>query len=473
MFTLDPTLPATEQIVNQAQAAIDSGRLGEGARLPSVCQLAARLEVSVFTVVNAYDRLLARGVIRSRVGAGYFVCRRPGIGAPALVAAADPQLLPNTALGLVQGVLGGSRYKVPAGSGFLPEAWLEDTLAPAVLTRALRRQPFASQPAPMQGHPAAREQIALRLAQLQLPIPHEQLLITHGATQAFDLVLRACLRPGDSVLVEDPGYFMIHAQLRALGMQVLPVPRRADGPDLDTLEALAREHRPRLLFTQTLLHNPTGGNTSPQVAHRLLMLAERHDFLVLEDDVYGELASQPGMRLAQIDGLNRVFYIGSFSKTLNPGLRLGYVAAPKTWLDKLIELKVMSTLSGSALNEAVITDILESGYYRRHTERLRERLARARRVSIAALTECGVTLPHADGEGVFLWAQLPDGLHADAITRRAADAGILFAPGTLFSPSGGGQQHLRLHAAYASDPAVLACLREGLDALGERRLRLA
>jgi hypothetical protein len=107
-------------------------------------------------------------VIRSRVGAGYFVCRRPGIGAPALVAAADPQLLPNTALGLVQGVLGGSRYKVPAGSGFLPEAWLEDTLAPAVLTRALRRQPFASQPAPMQGHPAAREQIALRLEQLQL-----------------------------------------------------------------------------------------------------------------------------------------------------------------------------------------------------------------------------------------------------------------------------------------------------------------
>src|SRR5574343_903525 len=108
MFILDPTLPATEQIVNQAQAAIDSGRLGEGARLPSVRQLAARLEVSVFTVVNAYDRLLARGVIRSRVGAGYFVCRRPGIGAPALVAAADPQLLPNTALGLVQGVLGGS-----------------------------------------------------------------------------------------------------------------------------------------------------------------------------------------------------------------------------------------------------------------------------------------------------------------------------------------------------------------------------
>ena len=109
MFTLDPQQPATDQIVSQMLAAIDSGRLGDGARLPSVRQLAAQLEVSVFTVVNAYDRLLARGCIRSRVGAGYFVCRRPGMGAPALVAAETPTL-PNTPLGLVQGVLGGNPF---------------------------------------------------------------------------------------------------------------------------------------------------------------------------------------------------------------------------------------------------------------------------------------------------------------------------------------------------------------------------
>ncbi len=474
MFTLDPQQPATDQIVSQMLAAIDSGRLGDGARLPSVRQLAAQLEVSVFTVVNAYDRLLARGCIRSRVGAGYFVCRRPGMGAPALVAAETPTL-PNTPLGLVQGVLGGNPFSVPAGSGFLPEAWLEDTLAPAVITRALRRHRFATQPAPAQGHPAVREQIALRLAQQQVQLPAAQLLTTQGATQAFDLVLRASVRPGDCVLVEDPGYFMIHAQLRAMGAKVLAVPRRADGPDLDVLDALAREHRPRLLFTQTLLHNPTGGCTSPQVAHRLLLLAERHDFWVLEDDVYGELASQPGMRLVQIDGLQRVLYVGSFSKTLNPGLRLGYIAAPTDWLPRLLEHKVMSTLSGSALNEAVITDILESGRYRRHTEQLRERLARARRASVPALQACGIQLEHADGEGIFLWARLPDGLDADQLTRAAAQVGILLAPGTLFSPSGQGQSFLRIHAAYGSDPALLAFLREQAAAsqTSGPRLRLA
>lgn len=133
----------------------------------------------------------------------------------------------------------------------------------------------------------------------------------------------------------------------------------------------------------------------------------------------------------------------------------------------------MSTLSGSALNEAVITDILESGRYRRHTEQLRERLARARRASMPALQGCGIQLEHADGEGIFLWARLPDGLDADQLTRAAAQAGILLAPGTLFSPSGQGQQFLRIHAAYGSDPALLGFLREQAASPASPRLRLA
>jgi DNA-binding transcriptional MocR family regulator len=165
-------------------------------------------------------------------------------------------------------------------------------------------------------------------------------MTTFGASQAFDLLARILFSPGDAVLVEDPGYFVLFEQLRAHHVRLIPVPRHSAGPDLAVLEAACRAHRPRALFMQTLLHNPTGSSADAAHCHRILSLAEQFGFAIVEDDVYGDLHQGPAVRLAQIDGLRHVIYVGSFSKLIGPSLRVGYVAADTALIGQLVERKV-------------------------------------------------------------------------------------------------------------------------------------
>ena len=154
-----------------------------------------------------------------------------------------------------------------------------------------------------------------------------QLLLTDGATQAVDLILRYVARPGDAVMVDDPGYFNLFSNLQLQGIDALPVTRTAEGPDLEQLEALAREYRPKVMFTQSVLHTPTGSTLAPGHAYRLLRLAEQYDFLIVENDAYADFLNVPTTRIAALDHLQRVIYVGSFSKTLSAAARVGFIAA--------------------------------------------------------------------------------------------------------------------------------------------------
>ncbi|MGB6353297.1 MAG: PLP-dependent aminotransferase family protein [Steroidobacteraceae bacterium] len=445
-------VPLGDQLVERVTELILSGRLPEGSRLPSVRQLARRVGVSVYTVTSAFERLSSKGLIDARAGAGYFVASNRTrtltsqleVG---LTMSSDP------ILGFTRQAIEQINFSVPAGSGFLPGAWLSGAVPSSILSRAARNGALL-QSAAVQGDPGLRELLAERIRMMGLPVAARSIIVTFGASHAFDLIARTLLRVNEGVLVDDPGYFVLHAQLRAHGAHLIPVPRVADGADLDALEAAARLHRPRMFVTQTVLHNPTGTSATAANCHGILTLAEKYNFVVVEDHVYTDLAPRRAVSLAQIDELKRVLYVGSFTKVLGPGMRIGFIAAPEALVSPLVDSKILGVLSGSALDEFVLREMLDSGKYRKHTERLRDRLGTARAVSTTALRRAGMSIEPADADGIFLWCRLPSGVDTERLYVDARAAGILLAPGSMFSISGQGGSHLRINVAYGNEPAL-------------------
>jgi DNA-binding transcriptional MocR family regulator len=465
MFELarDSSVPLVDQIVGHLSGLIQDGKLAAGTRLPSIRKLAALIGASPFTVVDAYDRLVARGLVASRAGRGFYVATR-AVGAALAVIEVVPD--PGTdALALLRVASADPSRVIAAGSGFLPDSWVQELAFGTVLSRLARsRRPQLWATCPPQGLRELREQISGKLQNQGLAAGMDNLMTTIGASQAFDLLCRSLLAPGDAVLVEDPGYFGLFEQLRAHHVRLLPVPRRANGPDLDALEETCRAHRPRAFFVQTLLHNPTGTSMDASRAHRLLSLAEQYGFTIIEDDVYGDLYEGPAVRLAQIDGFRHVVYVGSFTKLIGPSLRVGFIATHPGLITDLIQRKVLAVLSGSTLTEAIVAEVLDGGRYRRHIERVRTRLARMRADSRRSLSSAGVSFDNDEIAGMFLWGRLPESTDMDQLVRDARGRAILLAKGSLFSPAKADIPRLRFNVAHSAAPELLQFLREGLAA---------
>jgi DNA-binding transcriptional MocR family regulator len=456
-------VPLVDQIVERLTDLIREGRLASGAQLPSIRKLATLVGASPFTVVDAYDRLVARGLIASRAGRGFYVAARINGTAMAVIESApDPG---SDAIALLQAVIGDPARLIAAGSGFLPDAWVQELATGSVLSRLIRgRRPNLWATCPTQGLGELLEQVGTKLQRQGIAAGIDNLMTTIGASQGFDLLCRSLLAPGDAVLVEDPGYFVLFEQLRAHHLRLIPVPRLANGPDLAALEEACRTHRPRAFFVQTLLHNPSGTSMDAAHAHRLLSLAEQYGFTIIEDDVYGDLYEGPAVRLAQIDGLRNVVFVGSFTKLIGPSLRVGFVAAGSGLIRELVQRKVLSVLSGSTLTEAVVAAVLDGGRYRRHIERVRTRLARMRADSQRALSHAGVHFDNDEGSGIFLWGRVPQTTDVDQLVRDARARAILLAKGALFSPSRTSIPRLRFNVAHSTAPELSQFLQESLTA---------
>lgn len=464
MFELsrDSAVPLVDQITEHMTQLVDNGQLAAGTRLPSIRKLARLVRASPFTVVDAYDRLVARGLIEARAGRGFFVVprRAPVTALAAIEALPDPV---SDVLALARACLSEPPDLIAAGSGFLPASWLlEATLAGTMRRLSRGRRPQAWLSCPPQGAMELREQLAARLVQRGIAASPAHIVTTFGSSHAFDLLARILLSPGDAVLVEDPGYFVLFEQLRGHHVHLIPVPRQPSGPDLDALEAACRVHRPRAFFMQTLLHNPTGWNAAPASCHRVLSLAEQYGFAVVEDDVYGDLHEGAAVRLAQIDGFRHVIYLGSYTKLIGPSLRVGFIAADSALIGRVIEKKVLSVLSTSSLLECFVAEVLDSGRYNRHVEQVRARIARFRREVRRSLESTGLRFEREPGEGIFLWARAPEHIGVDELTRTARERSILLAKGSLFSPSRGPSQWLRFNVAHSASPTLTQFLTEAL-----------
>jgi DNA-binding transcriptional MocR family regulator len=451
-----------EQLAERFSERITQRLLGPGARLPSVRDCAQRHHVSHSTVVGAYDLLQARGLVQARPQRGFFVRERsPGDPAQAdpsgrSASTARPANAGNTPLpapvdatALIRSMFQAQGGTPSPGMGTLPEAWLDG----ALLQRALRR--VCADPASWlrYGDPAGestlRHALVRRLADLGIAADVGQVLTTVGATHGLDLVSRTLLQAGDSVLVDEPGWAVEYARLSRMGLRLLPVPRRADGPDLAVMETLLREHRPRLYVTVSVLHNPTGNSLTPACAHRVLQLAETHDLTIVEDDTYAWLAPAHSTRLAQLDGLRRTVYVSGFSKILTPQWRVGFVAAAPALVQRLVDTKLLSTLTTPGPLEQAVAHCLDQGLLRRHAERVVAQLDRARQhtVRLAQQAGCRFVTPPA---GLFGWVDV--GCDTEALALPLLDEGWLTAPGTLFHAQPRPSTLMRVNFASAQDP---------------------
>ena len=326
---------------------------------------------------------------------------------------------------------------------------------------------------PPQGLPELREHIALLLRGIGVDVDAGQILTTFGGTHAIDLVCRSFLQPGDTVLVEDPGFFLMFGRLRQEGIRLVPIKRRPDGLDLDELEAACREHRPRILFVQTALHNPTGWSSSAANLHKVLMLAQQHGFLIAEDDVHGYFQQSPSTRLAALSGLDGVIYYSSFCKALSPALRMGYLAATPALLKVLMRTKIHSILTTPALNEYVLLEVLRAGNLRKHLERLQRKIMAARNASTRQLSAAGVQFEQPGDAGIFLWGTMPEGLDVDLLVQDAYRNKILLMRGAAFSPSDTPDRHIRFNVAFSQHPRLSQYLQERLEAVAGARSSLS
>jgi DNA-binding transcriptional MocR family regulator len=275
--------------------------------------------------------------------------------------------------------------------------------------------------------------------------------LVESGTQALDLLCRYLLRPGDCVLIDDPGYFNFQALLRAHQVRMVGVPYGQDGPNLEALAAVLDRHRPRLYVTNSAVHNPTGATLSAAVAHRVLKLVEHFGTVVIEDDIFADFEQSAAVRLSGFDGLDRVIQIGSFSKTLSAAARCGFIAARPDWIEGLIELKIATSFGASRLNEGLVCRVLGHSGFRRHGESVRRRLEHARRDAAQRLGAMGVTSLIEPQAGMFLWCQLPQGRDAAVIARAALEQGVVLAPGNAFSLSQSHASSMRFNVAQMDD----------------------
>lgn len=463
MFTLDraSSTPLADQIEARLRALVDSGQLPAGARLTSIRALASQLGVSPNTVVTAYDRLVALGLVESHGTAGFFVNGAGASnGSDALIEAGEE----HDAVWLVQRSHDLRVGTLPASSGALPVSWLEDAIPASVVQRGLARAGGGmATRCPPQGVPELRERLAMLMRGQGIAVDASRLLTTFGGTQAIDLTCRAFLRPGDAVLVDDPGYFLLFDRLRLANVCIVPVKRRHDGPDLEQFEAACVEHRPRLFFVQTVLHNPTGWSSSAANLHRLLSVAEKHQVLLFEDDVHGHFHPGATTRLAQLSELRGVVYSSSFCKALSPALRLGYVAAEPALLKVLMREKIHSVLTTPALNEFVLLELLASGRFRKHADRLQKKLHAARSTASRLLRDAGVLLDWPADGGMFLWGSAPAGVDVGALVKEAYQHNIVLAQGAAFSSDPALESHMRFNVVFSQQPRLAEFLKPRLN----------
>lgn len=463
----DAAPPRYEQIARRYAEAIEAGTLAPGERFPSVRQLATEEDVSVTTVVQALARLEALGLVEARPRSGHFVRHRPRPPAP------QPQHPRATAAAravsvsaLVTEVYRASRDpKVVSLSTADPSPELLPT---AALTRAvaasLRHPREAGTRLELPpGLETLRRAVARRALGWGCQVSEDDVIITSGASEAVQLCLLAVARRGDVVAVECPAYYGTLQTVEALGLRVLEIPCHPDhGMDVEALAARLDRHRAAAVLAVPTFSNPLGSSMPDQAKERLVRLCSARGLPLIEDDVFGELAFGPTRpRPAKaFDEDGTVMLCSSFSKTLAPGYRVGFVI-PGRHRERVEGLKFATSVASPTLEQRAIARYLEGGAYDRHLRTLRDRLASIEACTASAVAQsfpAGTRVSSPKG-GSFLWVELPPQVDAMTLHARALDAGVSISPGPLFSPSGGHRNCIRLSCAAPWTPAVDAAVR--------------
>ena len=463
-----------ETLATQLRTQIAQGVLRPGERLPSIRRLAQAHGVSAATAVQACLQLEREGLALARPRSGYYVRAQAALPSSPPPRRRAPREVSNPALHDLLDMLARNDL-LPLHTAVPAPALLPGNALAAALASTLRHhRAQALEYAPPQGHPPLRRMIAQRYAQLATAVSPDEVVITAGAMEAIGLALRTVTEPGDVVLVETPTYHGILQAVAALRLKVVELPHRPGGGlDLARLDAVLARCTVRAAVLVPNFHNPLGSVASDADKQALLNSCARYGTVVIEDDVYGELAwsGQRPAPLRQFDTCGLVITCGSFSKTLAPGLRIGWLLGAG-WTDTLVRAKFHATVGAPALPQLALADYLQRHDQERHLRRLRHALAdNARR--LRAAIEChwpaGTRCSDPSG-GLSLWLQLPPGGDGGALFDAALAEGIGISPGHLFSSGSDYRDHLRLSCGLPWNSALEAALRR-LGALAAAQLR--
>lgn len=456
------TAPIAESLADTLERQIRDGSLKPGDKLPSLRDFARLHGHAKNTIVAAFELLVSRGLVAPRRGSGYFVIDqvKPSTHdeeAGSLGRAMDIVWLMREQLKTEPGTLS-------VGDGFPPVEWLSEARLDKYHHKVVRTGLGALfRYGSRYGYEPLRLHLARKLSDFGIGADPRQIVLTHGANEAMDIVIRYFVPPGATVLVDDPGYYPLFGKLKLAGAKVVGVPRLPDGPDLDALERALQEHRPRLFFTQSVGHNPTGSDLSPAKAFRVLQLAQKHDLLLVENDPLADFKATSSPRLTALDQLERTIYIGSFSKSFSAALRVGFIACGADLASDLADLKALIHVSSSEYCERTIDVILSEGHYLRHLARLRSRLGEATEQAARLFESVGAEVFARTQQSLYLWAALPGVPDTLAFAREMLSQKIVMAPGRVFSvDSQATCRWARFNVGAVADPRFAKALRAAL-----------
>jgi GntR family transcriptional regulator/MocR family aminotransferase len=469
--------PLYRQLGAYLRALIEADRLPAGAKLPATRELAASLGLSRTTVSLVYDELIGAGLLTAHVGQGTFVAARAAKAATVRLTAVQPA----TSRGFVWSGLLAQRARALA----LPSRLLPVTSTPprfdfrggqvdctTLPTGELRRAftdaitshlaELASDRDP-RGWAPLRRAIARYLVARGIACDAGEVAVVNGAQQAIDLVARVLLDPGDTVVLEQPGYFGATLAFTAAQAHLVGVRVDEDGLRIDDLARVLRARRAKLVYATPASQSPTGAVLSAERRHALLALADEHQVPIFEDDYDSELRYEgaPIAALKTLDRAGQVIYAGTFSKVLLPGLRVGYVVAARPLLEKMVLARWNADVGTSMIPQAALATLLETGGLERHLRRMRKVYAARLAAMLATLDE---TMPEGTvwtrprgGHGV--WLTLPPGVDPAALAHDAGAAAIAYTRGDAFYADGRGTEHVHLSFAALTPDAI----REGIS----------
>ncbi len=472
----------SEQIVGAIAGAIESGEVAPGEKLPPTRELAETAGINHLTAVRSYRRLRELGLVSSQVGRGTFVrdaapaivpLQAAGVEADSDSTEWQRYVLPAAVESHGDRVMA-EMYRHSQARGLIPlsvgypssELFPFEPIERAMAAALERHDSRALQYTDIAGLPELVDQLAILSEQRGAPEERSDLIVTSGARQGLTLAARAILRPGDAVACESPTFMGVIESVKSIDTRVIPVPMDSDGLDLDALEALLGREQIRFLAIQPRCHNPTGVDLSPARRTRLLELARRHGFFIVEDGIYGDLRFEGDDRGSlRAESKGHVVYVDSLSKVIGGGMRVGWIAASGPVRERILVEKRADDMHSATLSQLAVAGFLADGAYPDHIEYARDFYRERRDVLLEAVGKHLKGMATCESErpqGGHLWLTLDLPLDESELMTEAVRNGVTFVPGAAMMPQASHLTHMRLSYSFLSPEQ----LTEGTKRLG-------
>ncbi|MFC3052252.1 aminotransferase-like domain-containing protein [Kordiimonas pumila] len=419
-----------DKIVDSITSDIHTGAILPKQKLPSIRKTAEDFKVSKNTVIDAYDKLTAQGLVHAVHGSGFYVSDLTDMD----LQVTQPQHILEAfdRISLLNAQLNQEMH-VRVGDGRPPLSWMQDALPEKLSGNFLRRfEGDQTAYGSANGNMSLREVIAKKYRINGMQTAAEQVVTTFGANHALDLIIRRFLEPGDTVLVDEPGYYPLFAKLKLSKINFIGVPRTPQGPDTHKLRLLAKQYRPKFFFTQSRYQNPTGSSMDLPTAHSVLQIGTMYGMRIVDNDPFFDLPDQTGVPLALLDQFENVIAISSYSKLLSASFRVGYLIASPQITKEIAELKLITTINSSRFTEMLTCEMITNRRYQRHLKKISAQLAELRANFNKHIEKIGLEVLDPNGGGFYSFLMLPANMDETQIARRALSKGIFLAPGKFF-----------------------------------------